>query len=133
MEIKVIETTDGIPMINNQICGLNEIVDVGDAKENIKHYSNQGVKILIKQDNEFVTTDEYFSENDDKDVDENVNNDEINYDDIFVNVDHWTEKAENVKQYDDVETVEKLLDYAEENESDGVVKRIRKYLDELKE
>jgi len=133
MEIKVIETTDGIPMINNQICGLNEIVDVGDAKEDIKHYSNQGVKILIKQDNEFVTTDEYFSENDDKDVDENVNNDEINYDDIFVNVDHWTEKAENVKQYDDVETVEKLLDYAEENESDGVVKRIRKYLDELKE
>ena len=133
MEIKVIETTDGIPMINNQICGLNEIVDVGDAKENIKHYSNQGVKILIKQDNEFVTTDEYFSENDDKDVDENVNNDEINYDDIFVNVDHWTEKAENVKQYDDIETVEKLLDYAEENESDGVVKRIRKYLDELKE
>ena len=133
MEIKVIETTDGIPMINNQICGLNEVVDVGDAEEDIKHYSNQSVKILIKKDNEFITADKYFSEDDDKNVDENVNNDEINYEDIFINVDHWTEKAENVKQYDDIETVEKLLKYAEENESDGVVKRIRKYLDELKE
>ena len=133
MEIKVIETTDGIPMINNQICGLNEVVDVGDAEEDIKHYSNQGVKILIKNNNEFITADKYFSEDDDKNVDENVNNDEINYEDIFINVDHWTEKAENVKQYDDIKTVEKLLDYAEENESDGVVKRIRKYLDELKE
>jgi len=128
LKIEIIDNDAAIYIQGKSRFGDFDIESVKDTKEEILHYVDRGYEILI----DGVSADEYFFEDDDKNVDENVNNDEINYEDVFVNVGHWTEKAENVKQYDDIEKVEKLLEYAEENESDGVVKRIKKYLEELR-
>lgn len=128
MEIKVVDTKDGTPMIDGEICYLNKVKKVDD-EDDIKHFLNEGAEILIKKDGKFISAEEYFKE-DDSEVIEKDN--DINYEEVF-EVDHWRKKVANVKEYEDIEIVEQLLDYAKENETDGVIEHIEEHLNDLKE
>ena len=139
MEIKVMDG-QGVPEIGGKMCYLKESKTVENAENDIKHYM-QYRNIKIKDDGGWVDAEDYFSDDEQKsttvtaeievedDSDEN-NSDEGDYNELFEG--HWKKQVANVKEYDDIQKVEEILDYALNNDvSDAVIERVEDYLAEL--
>lgn len=108
----------------NELSSLDRWVDVG-------------VEFLYSKDGEYVPYPEKKEQTTTIESDPIEVSEEKEYDNPYEELfdAHWKVQVNNVREYtDEIPELMSIIEYAEENDiSDGVIKRLNEYLEELKE
>lgn len=106
-----------------------KIKDIEKSEEILKReIFERNRKIMIKDNGEWINGEKYFRATVEADI---TVGEEIDYEDIFDR--HWKKQVQKIQEYEDLDTLEKILGYAKENGiSDGVITRIEDYIEGIR-
>jgi len=119
--IKVLETN---LVLGNKYCCEDFTEKINDKyEEDVKGKVEEGHKILIRENEEWIDGEEYFFESEEE-ID-------IPFEELFDG--HYKKRIENIKEFsDDVNVISEILDYAKENDQpDSVLSDIEEYIEKL--
>lgn len=130
MLIKIVDEKPS-PLIDGVIAYNGKPTKVNDA-EAVKEYVDAGRELLVKDRDIWVKGKKYFEEVKSTTVSADINVEDDGYSKLFDG--HWKKQVQKVKRYTEKpEEVEDILEYAKDNEvSDGVLDRVKDYLEEVK-